>query len=43
VALRGRTWRERVALCATVPVDRGDDASLLATHAGLVEAAAALD
>lgn len=42
VALRGRSWRERVALCATVPQDRGDDAALLATHAGLVEAASVL-
>lgn len=43
VALRGRSWRERVALCATVPLDRGHDDSLLAVHAGLRQAAAALD
>lgn len=43
VALRGRSWRERVALCATVPQDRGDDAALMTTHAGLVEAAGVLD
>lgn len=42
VALPGRSWRERVALCATVPHDRGDDASLLVTQSALLEAAAGL-
>lgn len=43
VALRGRSWRERVALCATVPQDRGDEPSLLEIHAKLLEAASVLD
>lgn len=42
VALPGRSWRERLALCATVPHDRGDEAGLIATQAGLLEATAAL-
>ncbi|MFW0783583.1 IclR family transcriptional regulator [Gordonia sp. CPCC 206044] len=39
VALKGRSWRERVALCATVPHDRGDEESLLEVQRGLMEAA----
>lgn len=42
VALRGRSWRERVALCATVPLDRGSEADLIEVHRGLSEAAEAL-
>lgn len=39
VPIPGRGWRERVALCATVPVSRGSKEELLAVRDGLVEAA----
>jgi len=42
VALRGRSWRERVALCATVPADRGGDDDLLEVNVALSAAAEAL-
>ncbi|MFI6287464.1 IclR family transcriptional regulator C-terminal domain-containing protein [Streptomyces sp. NPDC051018] len=42
VPLPGRSWHERIALCATVPLDRGDEASLLAVRQGLTEAASGL-
>jgi DNA-binding IclR family transcriptional regulator len=42
VVLPGRSWRERIALCATVPRDRGDDESLRATRSALLRAAAEL-
>lgn len=39
VPLPGRGWRERVALCATVPVSRGTKDELLVVRDGLAEAA----
>lgn len=42
IPLPGRSWRERIALCATVPLDRGDETSLLAVRRGLTEAAGQL-
>ncbi len=42
VLLPGRSWRERIALCATIPADRGDDESLRLVNAGLQRAARGL-
>jgi DNA-binding IclR family transcriptional regulator len=39
VPIPDRGWRERIALCATVPVSRGSKEDLLAVKDGLVEAA----
>ncbi|WP_068426311.1 IclR family transcriptional regulator [Janibacter terrae] len=39
VPVPGRGWRERVALCATVPVSRGTREELMLVRDGLVEAA----
>lgn len=39
VLLPGRSWRERLALCATVPLDRGDDDTLRTVNSGLKQAA----
>lgn len=43
VPLSGRSWRERVALCATVPIDRGDSESLELVRDHLISAASRLD
>lgn len=40
VPVPGRGWRERVALCATVPIDRASREELFAVRDGLLEAAA---
>lgn len=39
IPLRGRSWRERVALCATVPMDRSGPAELDHVRRGLQHAA----
>lgn len=37
IVLQGRSWRDRVALLASIPTERGDEASLLAVKAKLEE------
>lgn len=42
VRLPGRSWRERLALCATVPLERGGRDALLRVKDGLLRAASLL-
>jgi len=39
IPLPGRSWRERVALCATIPIDRATPADLERVRQGLQHAA----
>lgn len=43
VLLPGRSWRERLALCATVPLDRGDETNLRRVNSCLRQAAKTLE